>query len=258
MAQVGAHESLVDHVECSDDIARARSPRQDRQVFRALPDTIARALASSAADTLLSHPDVLEAVSDTGEDLETLEYASLVAEVCGVLLLVTPSVNSLIDGHHGETDGNQTKNSFGTPPHEELGGDACLQHGATKPPVSYPARSSSRNNLRAHERLGVLRLVVGRINATADELVRAMELQVSPHPPEGHSSAFGPSDMICQGVGEREGCRSDFSCSWPRYQELLLVRSMTDRLWELAWSVSPLPMDDKQAHESYRERASIL
>lgn len=217
-------ERLVKHVECPDGVVRARPTC--RSHLKTLPETFTRALASSAAGTLLSQSDVSDIVDGATDDFDDAEHASLVAEAYGILLLTAvPDC-----GDEGEHD-------VGLLPGENR--DSFMRKATKEPSRSGPCLQLPHCCLRVHERMYVLRSIFQKIDSTVDELTRAME--ASPRP---NRKCYGGAN---QGAVKRADFCSKSPQPRPRYDEHEnLIRSMTDGLWELALSVSPLPTGDKQ------------
>lgn len=216
-------ERLVKNVECPDGVARTRPTR--RSHFKSLPETFARALASSTAGSLLSQSDVSNIVDGSTDGFDDAEHASLVAEAYGILLLTA-----------APDCGSEEEHDVGLTSVEN-------RDGFTRNATIEPSRSDARLQspyccLRVHERMDVLRSIFQKIDATADELTRAIEAS-----PPKYGRCYGGANP---GAGKRADLYTKSPPPFPCYDEHEdLIRSMTEELWELALSVSPLPTEDK-------------
>lgn len=214
-------ERLVKNVEYPDGDARTRPTRRNH--LKSLPETFARALASSTAGTLLSQSDVSDILDDATDDFDDAEHASLVAEAYGILLLTTAPDCGSKEEHNVDLTPVENNDGFTL--------NVTMKPSRSGAHLQQPPHYS----LRVHERMDVLHSIFRKIDATADELTRAIEAS-----PRTNGRCYGSADP---GAGKRADLCSKSSPPFPFYDEHeYLIRSMTEELWKLALTVSPLPI----------------
>lgn len=215
------------------------------------PEALVRTLASSAAASLLFHPDFADAFTSHEDDGgvfseqwradESDDYSRLVAEVCSCLLLV-PRASKSSGGGVGGGGGGELSSENDTNDQPEIDrNEAVIIH--TGMDSSPAAPSSSPLSLpacypRAKDRSQLLLSVVQLVDETAEEI--ACEMQKEPSHPahkNRHLQGKGPIDSgSSRDLGEPPSSSSRRWC----YDDAL--QRMTNGLWELACGVS-MPID---------------
>ena len=240
-----------------DDLTGIHSPpHHDSQP---LPEALVRILASSAASSLLFHPDFADALdsyadggafSEEWRSDESDDYSRLVAEVCSCLLVLRAPKNSGGGEFSSENEANDQ--------HETGRDEALLSNSGKEPspaapswmlllPASYP---------RAKERSQLLLAVAEMIDETAEELVCGMQKGPS-HP--AHKSRHQQGECVDDDCLRQLRDPPSTPCSAWCYDGAL--QRMTSGLWELACGVS-VPIDAIEEEDRvallYIEKAARL